>query len=229
MPTLNAAECLPAAAAALRGGLTSGLVADLVVSTAAPRRRTLEIASALGATIVTGPPSAAASFAAGSPRPGESGSCSSIPTRSSRTDGARRCVTISRSNPREGRDFSRLAFRARGFGPAAVAGWINLRSLLFRLPCGAQGLLVSRAVSGSGGAGCPTSPLMEDVALARALGGRLRSLPATARVFLGGTIRARGLAEAEVSRNGNRVCPLPRRHTARAAGPGPADRRLTRA
>jgi len=180
MPTLNAAECLPAAAAALGEGLTSGLVADLVVSDGGSTEATLEIASALGATIVTGPPSRGGQLRRGVAEARGEWLLLLHPD-TILSDGWSEAVRdhIAEHPGRAG--FFRLAFRARGFGPAAVAGWINLRSLLFRLPCGAQGLLVSRAVLEAAG-GVPDITLMEDVALARALGGRLRSLPATARV-----------------------------------------------
>lgn len=67
--------------------------------------------------------------------------------------------------------YFRLAFDARGLAPAWVAAWANLRSALFALPYGDQGLLIDRALYASVG-GHPAWPLMEDVALARALGPR---------------------------------------------------------
>ena len=76
--------------------------------------------------------------------------------------------------------YFRLAFRARGLMPALVAGWANLRARLFALPYGDQGLLLRRAVYDSAG-GYPDQPLMEDVALVRALGRPLVALPAEAR------------------------------------------------
>jgi hypothetical protein len=60
----------------------------------------------------------------------------------------------------------------------AVAAWANLRSRL-GLPYGDQGLLLPRALYQSVG-GYPDQPLMEDVALARALRGHLLGLEVTA-------------------------------------------------
>jgi glycosyltransferase involved in cell wall biosynthesis len=57
-------------------------------------------------------------------------------------------------------------------GGAWVARWANLRSRVLGLPYGDQGLLVPRAVYEAVG-GFPDQLLMEDVALARALRGRL--------------------------------------------------------
>ncbi len=59
----------------------------------------------------------------------------------------------------------------------AVAAWANLRSRL-GLPYGDQGLLLPRALYQSVG-GYPDQPLMEDVALARALRGHLLGLDVT--------------------------------------------------
>ena len=56
-----------------------------------------------------------------------------------------------------------------------VAAWANLRSRLFGLPYGDQGLLASRALYDQVG-GFADIPLMEDVAMARALRGRMRGV-----------------------------------------------------
>jgi hypothetical protein len=60
-----------------------------------------------------------------------------------------------------------------------VAAWANLRSDLFGLPYGDQGLVVRRSDYDRSG-GYPDQPLMEDVALVRALKGKIRRLPAHA-------------------------------------------------
>ncbi|MEO1276439.1 MAG: glycosyl transferase [Pseudomonadota bacterium] len=63
-----------------------------------------------------------------------------------------------------------LAFDDPSRAARFVAGWANLRSRLFALPYGDQGLLAPRALLCE--VGVPEIPLMEDVALARALGRR---------------------------------------------------------
>jgi len=72
----------------------------------------------------------------------------------------------------------RLRFDQRGLAPRLVAGWANLRSAC-GLPYGDQGLLLPRALYDAVG-GYPDQPLMEDVALARALRGRLARLEGNA-------------------------------------------------
>jgi hypothetical protein len=71
-----------------------------------------------------------------------------------------------------------LAFDQRGIGATVVAGWANLRSRL-GLPYGDQGLLIHRDLYNAVG-GYPDQPLMEDVALARQLRGRLEMMDSVA-------------------------------------------------
>jgi rSAM/selenodomain-associated transferase 2 len=73
----------------------------------------------------------------------------------------------------------RLRFDHSGWAAGWTAGWANRRAAL-GLPFGDQGLLIRRALYEAVG-GHPPQPIMEDVALARALGrARLAPLAATA-------------------------------------------------
>jgi hypothetical protein len=81
----------------------------------------------------------------------------------------------------EGRaGFFRLRFQDGGVAGRIVAGWANLRSRLFGLPYGDQGLVVSRRLYDDVG-GYAAIALMEDVAMARALKRRLVALDAVAQ------------------------------------------------
>ena len=73
----------------------------------------------------------------------------------------------------------RLRFDDDGMAAGLVSGWANFRSRAFGLPYGDQGLLVRKGLYDKVG-GHPPQPLMEDVALARRLRGRLRGLGAEA-------------------------------------------------
>ena len=73
-----------------------------------------------------------------------------------------------------------LGFDATGVMPRLVAGWANLRSRVFGLPYGDQALLMSRVAYEAAG-GYADIPLMEDVAMARALKGRIALLPLAVR------------------------------------------------
>ena len=77
----------------------------------------------------------------------------------------------------------RLAFAKGGFAGGVVAAWANYRSRL-GLPYGDQGILLPRALYEDAG-GYPDQPLMEDVALACALRGRLAAIDAVAQTCPG--------------------------------------------
>ncbi|WP_099826207.1 glycosyltransferase [Oceaniglobus indicus] len=189
IPTLNAAETLGDAAASLIAGVQGGLIGRLVVSDGGSTDATHAVAEALGAVIVTGAAGRGGQIARGiAAVPG-----GFVLVLHADTHLSGEWVTaIERhmhDHPTDGGYF-RLAFRAEGLAPRCVAGWANLRARLFGLPYGDQGLLVSVDVLATLG-GYPELPLMEDVAMARALRGRLRMLDAVARTDAG-KYRAQG-------------------------------------
>ncbi|CUK06702.1 putative glucosyl-3-phosphoglycerate synthase [Ruegeria denitrificans] len=165
IPTLNAGEALLESLPVLMEGLHTGLVRELIVTDGGSIDQTLEISEEAGAEIVTGTPSRGGQLRRG---------CAAA-------QGEWLLVLHADTVLQEGwsKDVAehlptgkpaafRLAFRARGFWPAWVAGWANLRSRVFGLPYGDQGLLVPRRTYEKAG-GYPDQPLMEDVALVRAL------------------------------------------------------------
>jgi rSAM/selenodomain-associated transferase 2 len=177
IPTLNAENGLPACLAALMEGLETGLIRELVISDGGSVDKTLLIADEVGAVVVTGAPS----------RGGQ----------------LRRGVTTAKGDwvlllhadtvlapgwseavinhmPNEQAGYFRLSFASAGVPARIVAGWANLRSNWFGLPYGDQGMVLPRALLDSVG-GVPELPLMEDVALARALRGQMVALPIIAR------------------------------------------------
>jgi rSAM/selenodomain-associated transferase 2 len=175
IPTLNAAEALPRCLAALSEGLQAGLIRELVISDGGSGDATRAMADAAGAVLVRGPASRG-----GQLRRGVAAS-----------EGAWLLVlhadtvlapgwteAVAAALEAGGAWHFRLRFDARGPAPALVAGWANLRARAFGLPYGDQGLLLRRAEYEAAG-GYPDIPLMEDVALVRALG-RLRALEAEA-------------------------------------------------
>ena len=165
IPTLNAEDALPATLRALMEGLHSGLIHELIVSDGGSTDRTLEIADEAGAEILNGPASRGGQLKRG---------CSVaradwlLVLHADTVLQEEWSKVVQDHLPTGNPAAFRLAFRARGFGPVWVAGWANLRSRAFGLPYGDQGLLVPRHTYLAAG-GYPDQPLMEDVALVRAL------------------------------------------------------------
>ena len=177
VPTLNAESELPACLSALVEGLSAGLIRELIITDGGSTDRTAELADAAGAVFLSCP--------------------------ASRGGQLRRAGSVARGNwmlilhadtvltpgwsvavadhmaTRGGAACFRLGFRAGGLMPLWVSGWANLRSRLFALPYGDQGLLLPRQEYLRAG-GYPDQPLMEDVVLVRALRPRPVLLPATA-------------------------------------------------
>ncbi len=177
IPTLNAGAGLARATVALAEGLEAGLIRELVVSDGGSDDGTLDIARELGAHVVSGPASRGGQIGRGVAaaqadwllvlhadtllEPGWA-------------DPVRRHL-----RRRDKAGHFRLRFDVAGPAPTLVAGWANLRSRILGLPYGDQGLLIRKDLLTQVG-GVPDLPLMEDVALARALRGRLVMLPAVA-------------------------------------------------
>lgn len=178
IPTLNAEEHLPACLAALMEGLSAGLIRELIVTDGGSTDATCHIADAAGAVIATGPASRGGQLRRGIER--ARGRWLLVLHADTQLEpGWAAAVGEHLSNGQGASAYFRLAFRARGLMPAWFAGWANLRSYLFRLPYGDQGLLMQRANYDQAG-GYPDQPLMEDVALVRALQRPLIALPTRA-------------------------------------------------
>lgn len=175
IPTLNAAAELPATLQALMEGLHAGLIRELIVSDGGSNDPTLEIADEAGAAIVTGAASRGGQLRRGC----DAAQGDWLLILHADTELQAGWGDVVADHLPTGRPAAfRLKFRAGGVGPFWVAGWANLRSRLFGLPYGDQGLLVRRSDYLSAG-GFPDQPLMEDVALIRALP-RAGILPADA-------------------------------------------------
>lgn len=177
IPTLNAEAALPGAAAALVEGLAEGLLRELVVSDGGSRDGTRAVAEGLGARWVSGPAGRGGQIGRGvAAARGDWLLILHADTHLATGWSAAARAHVEGAPDRAG--WFRLAFRAPGLAPRLVAGWANLRARA-GLPYGDQGLLVHRDLLAAVG-GVPALPLMEDVALARALRGRLVPLPAVA-------------------------------------------------
>ncbi|MGK7652079.1 TIGR04283 family arsenosugar biosynthesis glycosyltransferase [Roseovarius sp. B08] len=175
MPTLNAEAGLARSLPALAEGLEAGLIRELVISDGGSEDATGQIAEAAGAVLVTGAASRGGQLRRGvSVARGEW-----LLMLHADTVLPQGWPEVVKAHIAQGQGAAafRLSFDSRGLAPVIVAGWANLRSKVFGLPYGDQGLLLSRSDYDAAG-GYPDVPLMEDVALARALGRRITLLPA---------------------------------------------------
>lgn len=176
VPTLDAEPALRACLSALMEGLDAGLIRELVVSDGGSSDASGAVAQAWGASVLHGPASRGGQLRRGvAAAQGDwllilhadtvlaPGWSEAVRAHLTQKDKAGWC---------------RLAFDHPGLAAWLVAGWANLRSSL-GLPYGDQALLIHRDLYEAVG-GYADQPLMEDVALARALRGRLVQLDAVA-------------------------------------------------
>ena len=172
IPTLNAANSLPACLAALVEALDAGLIRELVISDGESKDETLALADAWGATIVSGPASRGGQLRRG---------CEAAKGDWFLILHADTVLSEGWSDKAQSHFRTNKAgwFRLRfDRGGRAIAAWANIRSR-WGLPYGDQGLLLPASLYHEVG-GYSDIPLMEDVALARALKGKLTEFPAVA-------------------------------------------------
>ncbi len=175
IPTLNAGDRLGPVLAALGAALTEGLITEVLFADGGSDDDTLLIAEEVGARVVPAPPGRGGQMAVAA-REARGAWLLFLHGDSVLQDGWTRAVAGHlRDTERAG--YFRLGFDDTSLAARWIAGWANLRARVFGLPYGDQGLLVSRRLYDSVG-GFDEIPLMEDVAMARKLRGRLRMLPA---------------------------------------------------
>ena len=175
IPTLNAQQVLPSTLESLMEGVFAGVIGDLVIVDGGSSDATNTIAKEVGATFLEATPSRGGQIFAG--------------VSACKCDWVLILHADSRLSPGwveliptaldpERAYYFQLQFDAVGFAAWWVAKWANLRSKIFALPYGDQGILIHKSLLASVG-GYPTASLMEDVILARKLGRRLTALPIT--------------------------------------------------
>ena len=173
IPSLNAEKMLPRCLSHLMEGLEAGLIRELIITDGGSGDATAAIAEEAGAILLRGDASRGGQLRRGvAAARGEWLLVLHADSLLPEGWAARIQTHMQTGAPA----YFRLRFDVRGLAPALVAAWANLRARLFSLPYGDQALLISRDDYDAVG-GYRDIPLMEDVAIARALGRRLVALP----------------------------------------------------
>ncbi len=173
IPTLNAEDHLPACLDALMEGLEAGLVRELIVSDGGSTDATGATAQAWGAEVLHGPASRGGQLRRGC-AVAQADWMLVIHADTVLQPGWTAHVRRHLAHPERAAWFQ-LQFDTGGLAARWVSNWANVRSR-FGMPYGDQGLLISSALYARVG-GYEDIPLMEDVAMARALKGKLQGLP----------------------------------------------------
>lgn len=177
IPTWNAAGRIGPCLGALGEALFEGLIAELILVDGGSSDDIEAVADGIGARLITAPRGRGQQLAAGA-RAAQGEWLLFLHADSVLAPGWHVAVRehVSRTPDRAG--FFRLLFDSDRGVARVVAGWANWRARRLGLPYGDQGLLVARKLYDDVG-GYPEIDLMEDVALARRLRGRLRALDAS--------------------------------------------------
>jgi len=171
IPTLNAAPELAANLPALFEGLQAGLVRELVITDGGSTDDIAKVADGLGAELVVGPAVRGGQLARGVAA--SKGDWIMVLHADTRLpDGWSDAVLNHIAKQPDFALVFRLAFDSRHPMARVTAAWANARTRL-GLPYGDQGLVVPRHLYDAVG-GYQDIALMEDVALARALRGRIK-------------------------------------------------------
>lgn len=170
VPALDEAAALPALLAALRAGLP--LAHEVVVADGGSADATADLARAAGARVIEAPRGRGRQLAAGADAAVADAlwflHADARPDARLLAEVATLADGHATERPLAAAWAGRLAIDAPGLAFRAVAAGANLRARMLGLPYGDQGLLVARAHYRAAG-GFPAWPLMEDVALVRAL------------------------------------------------------------
>ncbi|MEL6766792.1 MAG: TIGR04283 family arsenosugar biosynthesis glycosyltransferase [Pseudomonadota bacterium] len=182
IPTFNAAASLGPLLAPLAEAAAAGLVREVVIADGGSSDDIAALAEGVGARFVCAPRGRGRQLAAGCAAAG--GPWLLVLHADTRLPADwQGAVAGHIDHAPHTAAYFRLRFDDRSAPARFVAGWANLRSRLFGLPYGDQGLLMPRALYERAG-GYPEIALMEDVVLVDAIrrtGGRgaLRALAAT--------------------------------------------------
>ncbi|KEJ89201.1 TIGR04283 family arsenosugar biosynthesis glycosyltransferase [Sulfitobacter donghicola] len=176
IPTLNTEPALADCLGALMEGLEQGVIRELIVSDGGSSDGSGAVAQAWGAEVIVGPASRGGQLARGVAV--AKGDWVLVLHADTVLEAGWAQVVRAHLTQKDRAGWFRLAFDQKGIFPLWVATWANIRSRM-GLPYGDQGLLIHRNLYQEVG-GYPDQPLMEDVAIARRLRGKLVELDCVA-------------------------------------------------
>ena len=174
IPTLNAVTAIGPTLAPLVPGVAEGLVREVVLADGGSDDAIAQVAEETGATLIEAPRGRGSQLAAGAGAARGEWLLFLHADTVLPDDWPAAAAKHMQHHP-ERAGYFRLSFDSERRYARWTAGWANIRSGLLGLPYGDQGLLISRRLHDEIGGFRPL-PLMEDVAMARALRGRLRCL-----------------------------------------------------
>lgn len=161
IPTLNAEARLAPCLDALVGAAVNGLVREVIVIDGGSADRTTEIADGFGARILTASPGRGGQLGAGAEAAKGKWLLFLHADTVLEAGWAEEAARFMEGHPHKAAVFT-LKFDAEGAAPALVARGAMVRTRLFKVPYGDQGLLISKALYDASG-GYAALPLMEDV------------------------------------------------------------------
>ncbi|MGF1447579.1 MAG: TIGR04283 family arsenosugar biosynthesis glycosyltransferase [Pikeienuella sp.] len=179
IPTLQAAHRVGPCLGRLTEGVVEGLIREVVIADGGSEDGIVRVADEVGARLVIAERGRGRQLATGA-RTASGQWLLFLHADTELSPGWGSAVRRHIAECPERAGYFRLKFDSPKTMARVTEAWANLRSRLFALPYGDQGLLISRAVYEAAG-GFPEQALMEDVALVRRLGrARLAPLDAVA-------------------------------------------------
>lgn len=176
IPTLNSVKTIKPTLLSLSEGITSGLIKELIISDGNSKDNIESLSKEIGAVFIKGKKGRGSQLHRGANQ--SSGqwllfihSDTFLPEGWSK-------IFLRHITNHENAGYCKLSFNDRSKMAKIISFGANLRSQIFKLPYGDQGLLISKKLYNEIG-GYPNLPLMEDVVIAKLLKQKIQSIPVT--------------------------------------------------